>query len=156
MALTLNVDGKIIENPSETDIAFAFESLDKGTGLFRGPGLSMIILARKEAEEIMATGIHDEGFVLTYQDGNPAYNYNSDIHQPIPVAETIKIFQAYARNEDWGQSKFKWGRFELEVKTSKFLVVVRFRFYNFSNYCNRWYVKTKKNNTDRRRTQGAY
>jgi len=122
MALTLNVDGKIIENPSETDIAFAFESLEKGTGFMRRPGLSIIILARKEAEEIMATGIHDEGFVLTYQDGDPAYNYNSDIHQPVPVDETIKIFQAYARNEDWGQSKFKWSRFELEVKPSKSLV----------------------------------
>lgn len=107
MALTLDVDGKIIENPSATDIACAFETLGKGTGFFRGPGMSMIILARREAEEIMATGTHDEGFVLTYQDGHPEYNYNTDIHQPVPLAETVKIFQAYARNEDWGQSKFK-------------------------------------------------
>jgi hypothetical protein len=122
MALTLNVDGKITENPGNADIASAFESLEKGTGFLRRPGLSMIILARNEAEEIMATGIHDEGFVLTYQDGDPAYNYNSDIHQPVPVDETIKIFQAYARNEDWGQSKFKWSRFELDVKTSKSII----------------------------------
>lgn len=122
MALTLNVDGKSIRNPSETDIASAFETLGKGTGFLRGPGLSMIILARREAEEIMATGTHDEGFVLTYQSGNREYNYSTDIHQPIPVAETIKIFQAYARNEDWGQSKFNWHRFDLEVKTSKVLI----------------------------------
>jgi len=122
MALTLNVDGKITGNPGATDIAAAFESLDQGTGFMRRPGLSIIILARKEAEEIMATGIHDEGFVLTYQDGDPAYNYNSDIHQPVPVAETIKIFQAYARNEDWGQSKFKWSRFEVDVKPAKSIV----------------------------------
>jgi hypothetical protein len=48
MSPTLNVDGKTVESPTQADIAFAFESLDKGSGLFRGPGLSMIILARKE------------------------------------------------------------------------------------------------------------
>ena len=119
MALTLNVDGKIIENPGGTDIASAFETLGKGTGLFRGPGFSMIILARREAEEIMATGTHDGGFVLTYQDGSPEYHYNTGMNRPVPVADAIKMFQAYARNEDWGQSKFQWKRFDLEVKTSQ-------------------------------------
>jgi hypothetical protein len=118
MALTLNVDGKTIENPSDSDIVSAFESLGKGTGFFRGPGLSIIILARKEAEEIMAVGTYNEGFVLTYQDGHREYNYTTDLHQPVSTDETIKIFQAYARNEDWGQSKFKWERCALEEKTS--------------------------------------
>ena len=118
MALSLDVDGKKTENASVTDVALAFESLSKGTGFFGGPGISMIILARKEAEEIMATGTYNEGFILTYQDGHPEYNHSTDIYQPFPVAEAIKIFQSYARNEDWGQSKFKWERFDLEDKTS--------------------------------------
>jgi hypothetical protein len=67
----------------------------------------------------MAVGTYNDGFVLTYQDGNPEYNHSTDLRKPIPVAEVIKIFQSYARNEDWGQSNFKWERFELLEKSSK-------------------------------------
>ena len=105
------------------DIARAFESLDhRPSSLLRGPGLSMVILARKEAEDIMAVGTYAQGFVLTYMDGNPEYNQTSDMNKPIQVGEVIKIFQAYARNEDWGQSNFKWERFDLKPKVSKVVI----------------------------------
>jgi len=118
MALTLVVDDKKTENPDSTDIASAFELLDKRpAGLLKGAGLSMIILARSEADFLMATGCYAGGFVLSYQDGNPEYEYNSDLHQPVPVDETIKMFQAYARGENWGQSNIQWNRLRMKYGT---------------------------------------
>lgn len=123
MPLTLSVDGKRTEEAGATDIARAFESLDRRTGgVFTGPGLSMIILERDDAHLLMATGTYAAGFVLSYHDGDPEYEYNSDVSQPITVEEVIKIFQAYARGDDWGQSKFKWEPFDSrEGNTSKII-----------------------------------
>jgi hypothetical protein len=95
MPLTLDVDGKKIEEPSPTDIAHAIESLDKRTGgFFTGPALSMIILWQDEAHLLMATGTYSSGFVLSYHDGERECEYNSDMNQPVPVAEAIKFFSS--------------------------------------------------------------
>jgi len=118
MALTLVVDDEKTENPDSTDVASAFESLDKRpAGFLKGAGLSMIILARTDVDFLMATGCYAEGFVLSYQDGNPEYEYNSDLHQPVPVEETIKMFQAYARGENWGRSNIQWNRLRMKYGT---------------------------------------
>jgi hypothetical protein len=123
MPLTLSVDRNRIEGVDSTDIAHAFESLDRRSGgAFTGPGLSMIILERDAAHLLMATGTYAAGFVLSHHDGDPEYEYNSDMNQPVTVEEVTKIFQAYARGEDWGQSKFKWEPFDSrEGNTSKII-----------------------------------
>ena len=122
MPLTLNVDGKMTSEPDPTDIAHAFESLDKRSGgLITGPGLSMIILEQDEAHLLMATGTYASGFLLSYHDGERECEYNSDMKQPVPVGEVVGIFQAYARGADWGRSKFKWERNVVEDKPANII-----------------------------------
>jgi len=106
MPLTLNADGRKTVGPGATDIAHAFESLERGPGI--GPGISIIMLQCDEAHMLTATGTYTEGFFLGHNDGDPEYEYVTDMHQPISPDDIIKIFQAYAGGEDWGQSKFKW------------------------------------------------
>jgi hypothetical protein len=114
MSLKLNVDGLQTENPSDSQIACGFESLDKGEArLLSGPGLSMVILSRSDTEDLVATGTYTQGFVLTHQDGRPEEEITTDMHQPVPVDTVIKMFQSYARGENWGKSQYQWERIGL-------------------------------------------
>src|SRR5262245_25222647 len=111
MALNLDVDGKQTANPRDSDIAHAFESLEKGaTRLLSGPGLSIIVLSRGKAEELAATGTHAMGFMLSYHQNGSKDEFSTDPQQPLSVGEVIRAFQLYARGEDWGQSLYKWKR----------------------------------------------
>jgi hypothetical protein len=111
MALNLNVDGARTDNPSDTDIAHGFESLDKREArLLSGPGLSMILLSRSETENLVATGTYAQGFMLSHQNGRPEDEIATDMREPVPVDKVIKAFQSYVRGEDWGQSTYKWER----------------------------------------------
>ena len=110
MTLTLNVDGKQVSQPGDADIAQALEALDKRTGFFAGPGISIIERGSDEAQSLTATGTAGAGFLLSYKDGDPDCEYNTGLEQSVSLDETIRIFQAYARGDDWGKSNFKWER----------------------------------------------
>jgi hypothetical protein len=107
MPLTLNVDGKNTKRPTASDIAFAFDALDKRTGLIHG-GLSLVMLIKDEVHWLTAAGHADEGFALSYQDGDPQFEYFSD--NRLSTTDVIRIFQTYAAGSDWGKETFKWDR----------------------------------------------
>jgi hypothetical protein len=126
MPLTLNADGKRTNEPTAADIARTFESLERGRFRlfgFRGPGISLIILQRDESHMLTATGTYSDGFMLGHNDGDPDLEHVTDMNKPIPPADMVKIFQAYARGDDWGHSTFNWDVNDLRGgKTSRILV----------------------------------
>ncbi len=92
----------------------------------------MVILEYDDANLLMATGTYACGFMLSHHDGDKECEYHTDVNQPITVPEVIKIFQAYARGEDWGRSTFKWERVVVDDKIShiiKRLVILGFFGY---------------------------
>lgn len=75
------------------------------------------MVLRKDATHWLAAfGTFAEGFSLSYQDGDSNYQFYAE-QQGTPVAEVVRIFQAYARGEDWGQARFTWEPFILRDKT---------------------------------------
>jgi hypothetical protein len=119
VALNLNIDGKRIEEPGPADIARGFEELGKGAGFFKGPGITIAVLARDETHELMATGTRAAGFMLSYKDGEADCEYITGPEQAVKFEEAIRIFQSYARGDDWGQSNFQWERLQVFEKTPK-------------------------------------
>src|SRR5689334_14821137 len=117
MALRLDIDGEIVEEPKAEDIARGFEELGKGSGFFKGPGITIAVLASDESHEISATGTRGDGFMLAYKDGDADSEFIAGPEQAVTFEEVIRIFQAYARGEDWGRANFKWERMQLFEKT---------------------------------------
>ena len=124
MALSLNIDGKIIEEPGPDDIARSFEELSKAKSFTLGPGITMAILARDEAYRLMATGSRDAGFVLSYKDGDADSEYVIEPGLDVEFGEVIRIFQAYARGEDWGKETFNWERREVAARRSMLIKIL--------------------------------
>jgi len=110
MALTLNINGKIIEEPSPDEIAKSFEGLSKMKSFTLAPKIATAILARNEAHQVMATGHREAGFVLSHKDGDVDSEYVIEPGRDVEFDEVIRIFQAYARGEDWGKETFTWER----------------------------------------------
>ena len=109
MALTLDVDGRRIENPDSTEIARAFESLDKRTGFLHG-GLSLVTLAADETHSLGASGHPVEGFTLCHRDEDP--KRDSFSRRTLTMQDVIKAFQRYAQREDWGKAGIDWDELE--------------------------------------------
>ena len=120
MALTLDIDGELIQNPSAAQIADAFQSLEKGGGFF-GPGISIAILSRAQAEFLMASGTRDAGLMLSYQDGDPVWQYEAGADQAVSFDEAIRVFQAYAAGDDWGRGNLQWEREQMISKWDSIL-----------------------------------
>lgn len=116
VALTLDIDGEETQDPSAAQISEAFERLKKGGGWF-GPGITIATLARSETQWLMATGTRDAGFMISYQDGEAAWQYDAGPEQALPIGEVVGVFQSYARGQDWGQSNFVWERTQLFSET---------------------------------------
>ena len=104
--MTLDVDGKQIQNPDDGVIAREFESIDKRTG-FRSGGLSLVTLMRNEGNSITASGHPVEGWggLLRETDG---ITYGADISTPLRQEKIIQIFQCYARGDDLWEKEFQW------------------------------------------------
>jgi hypothetical protein len=115
MATMLDVDGKEFKEPTESDIAIAFDAIEKRTGFFHG-GISLVTLTIEAVGSLTAAGHPAEGFSLSYNDGSPDHEYFSS--ETLPIDEVVKIFQMYARRDDWGKARFKWEQLEtLDTKT---------------------------------------
>jgi len=124
VAITLDIDGKIIGEPKAEDIASGFEALQKGSGFFKAPGITIAILARDKEHEICATGTRDAGFMLSYKDGDANFEFVAGPEQAVKFGEVVRIFQAYARGEAWGQSNFKWEQMQITGEMSMVTKVV--------------------------------
>jgi hypothetical protein len=101
MATMLDVDGKEFKEPTESDIAIAFDAIEKRTGFFHG-GISLVTLTIEAVGSLTAAGHPAEGFSLSYNDGSPDLEYFSS--ETLPIDEVVKIFQMYARRDDWGKA----------------------------------------------------
>lgn len=124
MALTLNINGKIIEEPSSDEIARSFEELSKMKSFSLELKMAVAILARDEAHQLIATGQREAGFVLSHRDGGVDSEYMIDSGGDVEFAEVVRIFQAYARGEDWGKETFTWERRAVAFRSSMLIRIL--------------------------------
>jgi hypothetical protein len=106
-AFTLDVDGTLIEDPTDRDIALAFERLDGG----RDAGCQIVRLGRDAVHWISAAGHPAEGFDVVGQDADPLRDYCCTT--TLPAKDVVPMFQAYLRGEAWRRDDLEWDVDEL-------------------------------------------
>jgi hypothetical protein len=98
--MTLDIDGKKIEEPDSKTIAKEFDAIEEG-------GLSLVILSQNEGNSLTTSGLPTEGWgaLLHEVDG---VTRGADISTPLRQEKIIQIFQAYARRDDLWKKEFQW------------------------------------------------
>jgi hypothetical protein len=104
--MTLDINGKIIEEPDDIGIANGFESIDKTTGL-RSAGLSLVILSRSKGNSLSVGGHPAEGWAGLNIEEN-GVDRTADNYSSISQEKIIQIFQSYRRGDKLWEKEFQW------------------------------------------------
>src|SRR5262249_40893242 len=105
-SMTLDIDGKKIEEPDAVAIADGFESIDKTTG-FRSRGLSLVILSRNKGNTLSVSGHPMEGWAGLNLEEN-GIDRTANIASSINQDKVIQIFQSYAKGDTLWEKEFQW------------------------------------------------
>ena len=99
--MKLNLGGsRVIENPSDDEIASALASVDRGDSDF-------VILDQTDLTYIQACSDGELGLLLEYQDGSSVEHFQST-DRAIPLDRATRAFQKYAKGDISWQGELGW------------------------------------------------
>jgi hypothetical protein len=130
--MTLDIDGKKIEEPDGPTIAKEFGSIEAG-------GLSLVILSRDEGNSLTTSGLPTEGWGALLHEVN-GVTHGTDISTPLRQEKIIQIFQAYARGDGLWEKEFQWDVVDSgkwPVKRIVFLVATALVILFFARCCTK-------------------
>lgn len=103
--MTLRIGGnKIIENPSDEEIATELWNLDMAYED------SFAILGTSNMTYIQVYGDKDNGFILEYQEGSLACHYKA-IDENIPCEQIVESFIAYRCDKTYWRDMFVFKKY---------------------------------------------